>query len=152
MSNEAFEYKDSGLKTLMKLLQDNASRVKVGIPTDNDSRKETNSNATIGLKHEMGLGVPQRSFLRMPLTEKLQEFIDKSHAFDKDALTNVLKTKSLNPWLKKLGLIGEDVIAEAFATGGFGKWPASDMKNKKVHMTLVESTQLRESITSLVDE
>jgi hypothetical protein len=183
MSEDAYEYKDMGLKLLMKLLVENSSKVKVGIPADNDARAfneqlETKdgkgfkklskkkmaaarvdaeiagdyaSNATIGMKHEFGQGAPVRSFLRMPITEKLQTYLDKTNAFNKATLKLVIQQKTINPWLKILGRVAENVVGDAFHTGGFGKWPASNMANKKNHQTLVETTQLRDSITSVVE-
>ena len=199
MSDEAYEYKDHGLKLLKKILIDNASRVKVGIPSDNDNRISegllltqpkikknsmknmlvkkniwkmkritkknfvdllvgsmeagmSQSNATIGMKHEFGIDVPQRSFLRMPLTEQMQKYVNNKNAFDKEALLKVVKDKSIVPWLKKLGIIAENIVGDAFHTRGFGKWPVSAMFRKTNHQTLVETTQLRESITSIVEE
>lgn len=109
------------------------------------------TNAEIGAKHEFGDGKTViRSFLRVPLTEHLQAFLEKSGAFDKDSLKKVVREGSIRIWVEKMAGVAEQVIAEAFASGGFGKWKPSNMKNKKVQMTLVETQQLRNSITSEV--
>lgn len=116
-----------------------------------DSKSPT--NAEIGAKHEFGLdGMPMRSFLRMPLTEFLQKYLDKAGAFTEPLLKEVMVTASLTPWLKKVGIIGEQIVADGFQTGGFGKWKPSDMSRKRNHQTLVETQQLRNSITSEVVE
>jgi phage gpG-like protein len=69
---------------------------------------------------------------------------------DKDVLNDVLKSGTFTPWLKKVAVLAEGIVADAFASGGFGKWPPSDMTHKKNHQTLVETQQLRNSITSEV--
>lgn len=146
-----FEYKDMGLEAILKALKE-PPNVKVGILGDKNSRNDPQGNAAIGVRHEFGIGVPMRSFLRMPLGEKFQEFLNNAEPLDSGELKEIMATKSLTPLMKKMGIIAEDVIAEAFKTGGFGNWKQSNFKLKKVHQTLVETQQLRDSITSKVDE
>jgi len=43
--------------------------VTAGIHTDDDARDDGESNASIGMMHEFGLGVPQRSFMRSAFDE-----------------------------------------------------------------------------------
>lgn len=139
------------LLQLIKSLEKDSPMARVGILGDKNNRKDEGSNATIGAKHEFGNeGMPIRSFLRVPITDNLQKFLEKSGAFDKDALEQVVKSGSLQNWIEKVGIVAEDVVAEAFNTGGFGKWKPSDMRFKKNHQTLVETQQLRNSITSEV--
>ena len=176
---DSFEYKDMGLANLIKALSEKAPTAKVGILGDSDSRagqeqvvtksgtykkltgkkledavnksilnETVRSNATIGARHEFN----GRSFLRQPISENLQKYLESSGAFDKKAFRQVVKTKSLLPWVKKLGILGVQIVNEAFDTGGFGKWKPSNMDNKIVKQTLVETQQLRNSITSQVDE
>lgn len=124
--------------------------VNVGI-LQNSKKRVAGSNADIGLKHEFGEdGLPVRSFLRMPVTTHLQQFLDKSEAFSEDVLKIVVEQGKLDEWMKLVGTTAEATIASAFATGGFGNWRPSNMVYKKVHQTLVESEQLRESILSKV--
>ena len=47
-----------------------------------------------------------------------------------------------------MGAVGESIVQDAFSTGGFGKWKPSRMENKQTKQTLVETQQLRNSITS----
>lgn len=150
MSNDAFEYSDKGLNNLLKALSDDrAPKARVGVLGSKDGRKQGNSNATIGLKHEMGVdGAEIRSFLRMPITDELQRFLDNSGLFTKELLQQVIEAGSVEAWVSKIGIVAEAVVAEGFATGGFGKWKPSNMKYKTVHQTLIETQQLRNSITS----
>jgi phage gpG-like protein len=87
----------------------------------------------------------------MPLNEKLGPEIDKSDLKQEDYLKEVIKTKSVKTWMQKVGVLAEKVIAEAFATGGFGKWkPHSPGYENNTGDILVDTTQLRDSISSEV--
>ena len=120
-------------------------------PRTDAEKKSTQTNAEIGAAHEFGTSkTPRRSFLRMPISENLEKFLQSAGAFDKKTIEKVVKSGSLIEWMKQVGVTAEKVVQTAFATGGFGQWKPSNMKNKKIHLTLVESTQLRNSITSEV--
>lgn len=109
------------------------------------------NNAEVGAFHEFGTSkLPQRSFLRMPLNEKLGPALETSGAIDAATLEQVAKEGTIRNWMEKIGVLAEGIVLEAFATGGFGKWKASNMKDKKVQQTLVETQQLMKSITSEV--
>lgn len=124
---------------------------KIGVLGSKNGRKDDGSNATIGAKHEFGQdGMPQRSFLRMPLTENLGEYLENSGTFNEEVLKQVIKEGSIVKWVKEIMIVCEHVVADAFETSGFGKWKLSNMKYKKNHQTLVETQQLRNSITSEV--
>jgi hypothetical protein len=113
------------------------------------------SNAEIGLKHEYGSakeGLPIRSFLKEPITDNLQKYLDVAGAFSPGAVKRIIQARSLSLFMKKVGIIAETIVQDAFQTGGFGKWKPSNMKYKKVQQTLVETQQLRNSITSDVKE
>lgn len=59
--------KDKGKAALMKRLAEKAKAVTVGIHEDVGSAQHPNSDLTIaelGAVHELGLGVPERSFIR----------------------------------------------------------------------------------------
>lgn len=165
------------LDQFIKALKDNMSRVRVGVLGDKNTRnnmttsggkslnarsgkdakinfKKVNfsSNAAIGAIHEFGgAKMPQRSFLRVPISENLGKRMESSGAFDKDTLTNVIKEGSVIPWLKKIAVIAEAIVSDAFATGGFGKWPAwsAGYKNEGNRL-LVDTGQLRDAVTSEV--
>lgn len=178
MSDDTVTMKTAGLDNLIKALSENASKVRLGIlgshaqrmanvQTDSitgesfhDGEISTANNAEIGLKHEFGgpstlpngkvINLPQRSFLRVPLIQQYQKYLDASGAFDRATLMSVLKKGTFEKWLSKLGMVGEQVVLEAFDTGGFGEWKESNMSFKTNHQTLVETQQLRNSITSEV--
>lgn len=140
-----------GLEKIQKELK-NKNFVKVGILGSKNSRSGDNTNAGIGIVHEFGSAsknIPQRSFLLMPLTEKMPKEISK---IGKDVIDGLTKT-NIKEFFKKLGIKAEQVIQSAFDTGGFGKWQAlseKTIKEKGFDTRLVETTQLRKSITSEV--
>jgi hypothetical protein len=143
------------LDEFVKTLKGKLPSVQVGILGDKTHRGTDNpdglTNAQIGAWHEFGTSkLPVRSFLRLPLTTQLERYLEKSGAFSKDAVKEVLEQRSIVPWLMKIGVLAEQIVADAFASGGFGTWVPSNMKFKKVHMTLVETQQLRNSITSRI--
>ena len=147
--------KDMGLENLVKALKTNKFVAKVGIVGDSSradsAGDDAPSNADIGLIHEFGTSLtPARSFLRMPLTTKLQKKLEDSGAFEKEALKNIIDEKSFENFMIKAGKVGEVIVRDAFSTGGFGKWKQSNMKYKKNRQTLVETQQLRDSISSEV--
>jgi phage gpG-like protein len=179
VSDEKETFNTTGLDNLMKALTDDKSRVRIGILGSTAQRSaemhtdevtgeqygegvSTVNNAEIGLKHEFGgpstlpngvtINLPQRSFLRVPLINQYQKFLEASGAFDRATLASVLKKGTMKRWLMKLGMIGEQVVLEGFDTGGFGEWKPSNMSFKQNHQTLVESQQLRNSIISEVTE
>jgi hypothetical protein len=173
MNNDACDFKDKGLGNLIKALSQDMPTARVGIlgsskprtqvyttelVTDTGKIKKKKmkaeselTNADIGLEHEYGTeGKPMRSFLRFPIINKMQKYLNESGFFGKESLKLVMNEKNFLVWLKKIGIIGENIVSDAFETGGFGTWKPSNMANKKVQQTLVETQQLRDSITSEV--
>ena len=123
-----------GLKERVRKLRNTS--INIGVFAGNYPNGE--SIASVGLIHEFGSvtgrtfnykgksvhisGIPQRSWLRMPL---------KSHKFkvlnDREFLKSILivalsNDKELDKWLNYIGLEAVEVIREAFFTDGFGKW------------------------------
>ncbi len=135
----------------MKALKGKLPTVRVGILGNSNARADGESNAQIGSWHEFGTSkLPVRSFLRLPISALLDKYLAKEGALEKKTLKEVLESGTIAPWLQKIGFVAETIVSDAFASGGFGIWPPSDMKNKTNHQTLVESQQLRNSITSEV--
>lgn len=146
------ELKDKGLKQLMAAFKGEIPQVKVGILGDKSARDGKTSNAAIGAAHEYGTTeLPIRSFLRTPLNDHLSEYLQNAGAFDPATFKDIIKEGSILNWVKKIGVVAEQVVQEAFASGGFGQWKPSNMDHKKVKQTLIETQQLRNSITSKVE-
>jgi hypothetical protein len=150
---DTIELKDKGLKQLMRAFKEHMPTARVGIlgSKDHRSQGDANSNATIGAAHEYGTEeLPERSFLRMPITTRLGIELEKNGAFDKGAVKRVIAEGSIKPWMEKVAITAETCVQDAFDSGGFGQWPRSNMEDKTNHQTLVETQQLRNGITSEV--
>lgn len=147
-----------GLDQLLKALKAKPPKVRVGVLGKKAGRTSgAETNASIGVRHELGIGVPQRSFLRMPISDNLEKRMEKSGALNRDVLAQVIKLGSITPWMRKIATLAETIVLDAFDTGGFGKWsawknPAERAKHSNAGMLLVDTTQLRNSITSEVKE
>lgn len=147
-SSDTVEFNTKGLDQLIKAMKAENVVARVGVLGFKNVRSGGGSNASIGAAHEFGTAkLPQRSFLRMPLTTKLPTALEKSGAFNKDVLKKVVKSGSLAAWVEKIAILAVSIIQEAFDTGGFGQWKPSNMDRKTVKQTLVETQQLRNSIT-----
>lgn len=145
-------FDDGKLKDLIKTLKTNKVQIKVGVLGKGDSRQGFSSNASIGLVHEFGspgANIPERSFLRIPLMNEMFSMIENSGLFKK-SINEIIDSSGIKSFATKISVIAEKTVREAFNTGGFGKWKPSNMDRKKVHQTLVETQQLRNSITSEV--
>ena len=109
-----------GLNQLAKSLRVKKT-VQVGIFGNDNARDEgKETNSSIGFRHEFGVGVPQRSFLRMPITAK------KGKITDTVARRMTAEQYKVEP-LELFNNIGSAclrVIADSFASNGFGTWPA----------------------------
>lgn len=158
--SDTIEIKTTGLDALIRALK-KVPRVRVGVlagatPRAPDPSGEVVSaptNATIGFRHEFGTStLPVRSFLRLPLSTQLQRYLAKSGTLSPTTLKAVVKSGNMVPWLQRVGVVAEAIVADAFDSGGFGTWVPSNMDFKKNHQTLVETQQLRNSITSEVVE
>lgn len=150
------------LINLIKLLKDGMPAVRVGImgETANRNSGELN-NAEIGFTNEFGKltgypKIPARSFLRMPLRSVI--FTEKLHS--KKSLSGkefekALKSGKGEEFSKKVGMVAEETIQEAFSTNGFGNWKenAEYTKEKKGSSSpLIDTGQLRRAITSRVEK
>ena len=124
--------------------------VNVGIAQDVGQYPNGEKIVDVGRRHEFGIGVPRRSFLRMP-------FIVKQNIIDKAISTSWKKiVEGKNQTIKEfgiLGIIGQNISKDAFATGGFGKWeklkPAT-VKAKGSDEILLDTSKLVQSITNWV--
>lgn len=151
MSDDAFEMNLKPLDKLIRALGAKPPKAKIGVLGSRRSDSQL-SNAQIGAFHEFGTSTHEvRSFLRMPLTDHLQGELEQSGMFTREVAERVIAEGSLRPWVGLAALVAEGVVQTAFDTGGYGKWPPSDMRYKKNPQTLVETQQLRNAITSKVE-
>ncbi len=128
---------------------------RVGVLGNGDARPdgEALGNAEIGLTQEFGSisqNIPPRSFLRMPILfnkAKIFRFLVTPRA---KALLEQGKIKEI---YKIVGVIAEGIVAEAFATRGFGRWAANSpvtIALKGSSAPLIDTGELMKSISSVV--
>lgn len=158
MGKKSFIKKDfSGLVKLRQELS-KSFEARVGILGTNSSNSREDksflTNSDIGFKHEFGSrseNIPKRSFLREPMMEKLNDDVIKKRL----KLKKIIESLDMKSFFVTLGIIGESVVQRAFSTRGFGKWPPNSpatIARKKSDSPLIDTAQLRKSITSDVKE
>jgi hypothetical protein len=112
---------------------------------------DSTRNATIGWKHEFGIGVPQRSFMIFPLLFKGDSILSFYTTTDKHFKTII--DKGLDFWINLVLLSCTNIISEAFSTGGFGSWkPLSlnTINRKKTTTILVDTGEMFRAITGKI--
>lgn len=157
MSDKPYDLELKGLDQIIKALKIKAPSIHVGILSDKATRsksgKATANNAEIGSFHEFGTStIPMRSFLRVPLSNKLEVEMIKSNALDKNVLKKVIKEGTLIPWMEKIAILAEGIVLGAFDSGGYGEWKGwkDSSYSNNTGQLLVDTQQLRNSITSKV--
>jgi phage gpG-like protein len=160
MKSKIIKFNMDGLNSFVRALDESGKfNVKVGVLGAKVNRKDTAhlTNAEIGAKHEYGSpaeNVPVRSFLRMPLQDKADEALD---ILQHEGLLGMLAQGKIGLIFKLLGVACENVVGQAFETGGFGNWKpltAFTIERKIQHnpQPLIDTRQLQRSITSRVDQ
>ena len=118
-----------------------------------NSRKDEQSNAVVCAAHEYGSSkLPPRSFLRMPINDDLEIEMEKTGAFNENMLKEVIRSGGLWVYCLRIAEVARVCVLNAFNVGGSSKtkWKRSNMKYKLNKQTLVETQQLRNSITTEV--
>ncbi|MDR2675902.1 MAG: hypothetical protein LBC18_13810 [Opitutaceae bacterium] len=141
-----------GLERLMRNIDAmNRSYIRVGILGENAKRSGPGpDNAEIARVHEFGSasrGIPERSFLRAPLTLNTQRGLD-AH---RPALTKAITALGPKPMLKTIASVCEGVSKEAFATSFGGRWPANapaTIAAKGSDRPLIDTGQLRRAVSA----
>ena len=112
------------------------------------------TNAEIGLLHEKGSltqRIPRRSFLELPLVLKSEGLMAVRNKIWAAFIAGEQTTSKLKAAYTELGHMAERIIAAAFESRGFGHWApdsAGTIRRKHSDMPLIDSSQLRRSITS----
>lgn len=96
--------------------------IQVGVFQGKSARKDGPlSNADLASIHEYGSpehGLPARSMLKIPIAEHAQQIM----APFKGKGEEFLAKEKLIKMYKLIGVAAENIVRQAFATGGFGKW------------------------------
>ncbi len=149
----AVKFDLSKLQTFVKGVDDK-HQVQVGIFGNKSSRHNKGglTNADVGAIHEFGSysrHIPMRSFLRMPLHTQGHQILKQVVPGSKE----LIAAGKMVMLLKRLGIACENVVQAAFASRGFGTWPAnkpSTVRRKGSDAPLIDTAQLRRSIASRV--
>lgn len=153
------EYNGKKLVRLIKLLVKGFPSVKVGI-IGSQAQQEHNgtnlTNAQIGMINEFGSysrKIPARSFISMPLKLFLSSYIKKKKSLSKQEFEKAIEKGTEEEFSRKVGIVAEEVIQDAFATRGFGNWKPNaplTVALKGSDSPLIDTGQLRRSISSKV--
>jgi hypothetical protein len=149
-----------GLINVQKFFAQKMPKVRVGILGDKNARKKggaDKTNAEIGYTQEFGkhtgVKIPKRSFIREPLLLKFAKEIKAAKSLNKTEFEKAIKSGNAEKFFKRIGIVAEKVIQQAFATQGFGKWAPNaplTVALKGSSSPLIDTAQLRRSITSKV--
>jgi hypothetical protein len=105
---------------------------------------------SVGAQHEYGVGVPRRSFLRVPFIKKSRDISEKLRkGFELIAEKGYTAEKSLN----LVGAYVTNVSKGAFTSRGYGTWTPnkpSTIAAKGSSQPLIDTGTLRNSITWVV--
>lgn len=127
--------------------------VNVGITKSEATRRIYDSGANVvevGVKHEYGLGVPRRSFLRVPFRKEADRI---TKAITESFRAIAEQGADAETQITKIGVFAENISKAAFRNEGYGTWPnlaASTIEVKGSAAPLIDTGTLRNSITSEV--
>lgn len=144
----------SGLTKLKKGLA-KGYFAKVGYLGSNAPREGDDgiNNPTLAVIMEYGSvsqNIPPRSTLRMPIQTHGREITEFLTSGD---IKRDFEAGRMNDIFTKLGVFAENIVQEAFETGGFGKWAPlkkATIARKGSSAILIDTAQLRRSVTSEV--
>lgn len=147
-ANDLTEFK----KVFNEIQEARKHAINIGLPKDVGTYDNGQSILEVGERHEFGLGVPRRSFLRMPLIVN-QETINKHLKYSWKQIVEGKSTaiKQFNI----LGTVGQNISRDAFKTQGYGKWKDIDEKTKEQKGSskiLFDTGRLVQSVTNWISK
>lgn len=143
------------LKEVMKRAEQlNRIQLVVGIPSDENSRKESTgiTNAELGVIHEFGApekGIPERSFMRSTASEESENLGRLGKTEIKECLEG---NTSPHDVFATIGAYLQGRIVEKITDGEFEPNNENTVKRKGSSKPLIDTGQLRASITYEVRE
>lgn len=149
------------LQNLINFIRNDMPAVKVGILGESAKRTQGGiNNAEIGFVNEFGKmtghpKIPARSFLRMPLSMHFMDKVKEKKSLSSKEFEKAITNGKADDFARKVGLVAEEVIQEAFSTNGYGNWKPNapyTVEKKGSSSPLIDTGQLRRSITSRIDK
>lgn len=150
--------RDMGMKAVMRLLgrvKAQAPHVVVGITGKSGGKPHQNAEGAtiveIGAAHELGAGVPERSFLRSTIDANRAKYQKHMGEGFRRELLEVARTSSLateGRALKRLGVMVQGDIQKRIAQGIAPPLHPLTIKRKGSSKPLIDTGQLRASIAS----
>ena len=149
------------VKTLQNKLNPKGEYAKVGIPENSGNAKKRKGKSVVdsgtplvlvGAVHEFGIGVPMRSFLRVPLKDNQSKIAKIATLGAKKVADGSGKIKGV---LKAMGEVGVSISKESFSVNDWQplKDPTRGGKNKDGDaIPLVDTGTLKRSITYQIDK
>lgn len=118
-----------------------------------DGEDEAMTNPQLAAKHEFGVGVPTRSMLRMPFHLHGDRVLKDAKADARVQLAQVARAprRTAQKILDRVGIAGENLVQEAFATRGFGSWRPNaplTIELKGSDAPLIDTAQLWRAVDS----
>jgi len=144
---------NKAVKNLQNSLNPQGQYAKVGLPESSGDHKDSGTSiVAIGAVHEFGIGVPMRSFLRVPIGEHQAEIANVAKLGAKKVVDG---TGNIKGTLKAMGEAGVSISKESFSSNNWAplKDPTRGRKNKDGDATpLVDTGTLKRSITYQIDK
>ena len=142
------------LKLLAETIGD-APRVQIGIFGDRNARQDSQAatNAEIGMAHEFGDAtkrLPARSFLRMPIGTRGKEIMAQM----KGVLERAIEIGNKAYFWEQLGKSAENIVQQAFDTGGFGQWAPLSRKTLMARERIgqIGGKRLQDALRRIADQ
>lgn len=134
-----------GLQALKKQLKD--VEIKVGLPKGTPRNDEGVSLIEIGATNEFGSpakGIPERSFIRIPLDNAKEKYFKIATKQGIDILNG---KQTIDGAIEKIGIWGQTVIKKSFTNNNWEANSQTTIDIKGSSRPLIDSGQLRQSIT-----
>ena len=140
---------NGGLKGLLERFREiGKPKVYIGVPASKNGMHEGGINmATLLALHVYGVptrGIPQRDPLRPPLIANAQRYSDLLAIGLKNALADGTDPKLV---YEKIGIVATNDVKDYFVTGNFKALSEKTIKAKGSSKPLIDSEELRGSIT-----
>lgn len=130
----------------------NKKSVLVGVPSNAGVHQDTNlSIGALAAIHEFGApsrGIPERPFLQPSIDKNLDKY---KALMAREAKGVVLKRSTLHQALAKVGMLAAADVQAYMVSGEFKPLAASTIKRKGSSKPLIDTGQLRQSITYKVE-